>query len=79
MSDVRDLLHRLARLLSTTPTVCDADAVAALLADLALVRRVLEGREIALMSRLAELADVDDSIDPERINAAATARPARAG
>ncbi|MEZ5252093.1 MAG: HNH endonuclease signature motif containing protein, partial [Ilumatobacteraceae bacterium] len=51
----------------------------ALLADLALVRRVLEGREIALMSRLAELADVDDSIDPERINAAATARPARAG
>lgn len=78
MSDVRDLLRRLARLLSTTPTVCDADAVAALLADLALVRHVLDGRENALMSRLAELADIDDSVDPERINAAATARPARA-
>ena len=57
---------------------CDAETAAGLLVDITVLRRVLDGRETAVMARLAELAESDPMLDPERVNAAATCRPARA-
>ena len=57
---------------------CDAETAAGLLVDITVLRRVLDGRETAVMARLAALAEDDPSVDPERVNAVATCRPARA-
>ena len=56
----------------------DAGAAAVLLADISVLRGVLDGREVAVMARLAALAEDDATLDPERVNAQATRRPARA-
>lgn len=69
---------RFQRLVTIDVADCDADTAAALLADITVLRRVLDGREVAVMGRLELLADEDVAVDPEKINARATCRPARA-
>ncbi|MFN8022363.1 MAG: HNH endonuclease signature motif containing protein [Acidimicrobiales bacterium] len=69
---------RFERLVSVDVADCDAETAAALLVDITFLRRVLDGREVAIMARLEQLADDDVSVDPEKINARATCRPARA-
>lgn len=69
---------RFQRLVTIDVADCDADTAAAFLADITVLRRVLDGREVAVMGRLELLADDDVAVDPEKINARATCRPTRA-
>ena len=43
---------------------CDAETAAGLLVDITVLRRVLDGRETAVMARLAALAEDDPSVPP---------------